>query len=45
MVTQRDMEENMQLADLVEALAPQLQTPEAALVAEIERRLRAVLGD
>jgi hypothetical protein len=44
MVTQREMEENMHLIDLLEALAPRLQTPKAELVAEIERRLSVVLG-
>jgi len=34
----------MQLGDLIEVLAPRLQTPKAELVAEIERRLSEYLG-
>ena len=44
MVTQRDMEQNSQLADLLEALAPRLHMPKAELVAEIEAGLTALLG-
>jgi hypothetical protein len=44
MVMERDMEQNSQLTDLLESLAPRLHTPKAALVAEIEARLTDCLG-
>lgn len=44
MVTERDMEQTTQLAGLLVALAPRLQTPKAELAAEIESRLTEFLG-
>jgi hypothetical protein len=44
MVTQRDMKQHTQLADLMETLAPRLRRPKAALVEEIEARLTDLLG-
>ena len=44
MVMETDMEQNSQLSDLLEALAPRRHTPKAELVAEIEAGLTALLG-
>ena len=41
---ERDLKQNSQLADLLEALAPRLLMPKAELVAEIEASLTACLG-
>lgn len=44
MTTPHDTAEDENLARLLDALAPRLNTPKAELVAEIEARLSALLG-
>ncbi len=44
MVQESDSDKDLQLARVLDALAPRLETPKAELVAEIEMRLTELLG-
>ncbi len=44
MVQESDSDKDLQLARVLDALAPRLETPKAELVAEIEMRLTKMLG-